>query len=176
MRKFSDVIDAYDRSKKSVVCWCRLKTEYRQKINNVLLFEIFNNYNGRMYALSFIDLFTCAFPKLRFLRKLRCRKPKWQFCSQLVANIFKELRILSDKVHTENVLPCDFLIDSSSSIPKTYDTDNEIPVLFDSYDTITIMSYPTSASVQNNSEIGSTSLPILFDIKNDISFMYESDI
>lgn len=162
LRKFSDVIDAYDRSKNSVVCWCKLKEEYRNKINNELLFDIFNNYNGRMYALSFIDLITCAFPKLRFLRKLRCKKNKWQFCSQLVANIFKDLGILNESVHAENVLPCDFLVNSDDD-KYTYDTDKEIPVLFELYNNITIYK-------ETKSE-----LDVKVDTKSELEFINDVD-
>lgn len=135
LRKFDEVIENYDRDLNTKIAWCKLKEDKRNKIDNNLLFEIFNKYNNVRYALSIIDLLTAAYPKIRWLRKIKFFKRKWQFCSQLVANIYLELGILNN-INPSNVLPCDFLPKNNI---ETYDTDGEIEVLFSEVNKITVL-------------------------------------
>ena len=54
----------------------------------------------------------------------------WQFCSELVANIYKDVGILPASVDAANVMPVDFITDPKNPT-KTLDKDGEVPPLFD---------------------------------------------
>jgi hypothetical protein len=53
----------------------------------------------------------------------------WQFCSELVSNIYLDLGIFPQTVNPENVMPTDFLTNSTDP-SVTNDADHEIPALF----------------------------------------------
>lgn len=155
LRNFSDVIEAYDKDKKTKICICRL-IDYPEKTPKEIA-EIVDRYNGAMYDFSPLDLTSAAFRCLRPLRNIvnkicKCRN-RMLFCSELVANIYKDAGILPKDINPENVLPLDFftnpidiediddnfveriiqLINSEReerrTTNKTMDADNAIPII-----------------------------------------------
>lgn len=93
--------------------------------------DFFKEYQGRMYEMDPISLLSAMFPTLRTVRdyqdKLTYRLIKklnkwgfhvkensnytpsgWQFCSELVANVYKLIGILPETLNAENVLPIAF--------------------------------------------------------------------
>lgn len=52
------------------------------------------------------------------------------FCSELVAKVLIEMKVLPDSVNPEHVVPLDFYINPHDP-GHTYDIDKEIPILFD---------------------------------------------
>lgn len=124
LREFEEVVKDYISNKTTKVAWCNLikKIEYNEETKDKFQ-KIFENYIGRFYDLNFIDLFASLFPKLRELRHLDTKlsnlifshflKHKylpsgWQFCSELVANIYKKFNILPESINPKNVVPVDF--------------------------------------------------------------------
>lgn len=51
---------------------------------------------------------------------------KWQFCSELVANIYKDIGIVPVSVNTKDVIPTDMLVDPEHP-EKTFDADKQMP-------------------------------------------------
>lgn len=85
-------------------------------------------YDGRMYEADLLNLLSAMFPTLRPIRDLSddvyidlfkvhhaCGIDKksigpagWQFCSELVANIYQAYNVISSAFDPKNILPVDF--------------------------------------------------------------------
>jgi hypothetical protein len=114
----------------------------------------YEKYKGLRYDASAVDLAAAAgipcarcirdcytFQRIRDCLYCCCRKrddfspqshkrddvpSNWQFCSELVANIYKDLGIIPESVVTANVMPVDFLCDPEHP-EKTFDADKQVP-------------------------------------------------
>lgn len=143
LRNLKKVIPAYITSQKTKVAWCPLLNNPYNVVNNRKLLaktftEFFNSYEGRSYELDPIALLSSMYPVLRPLRYCRdmiCKKiiktmrkfgievlsegpAGWQFCSELVANVYKEIGILPPDIDPSNVIPVDFFSADYSSKKK----------------------------------------------------------
>jgi hypothetical protein len=152
LRLLGDVVKNYDKPAKSRMAWCALHKPVPAGKKSIR--ASYEKYRGISYDLSVIDLAACAFPSIRkirdnsafeHVRDAVCRfmygkdradstcqdnyASKWQFCSEMVCNIYKDAGLLSDTVNPENVMPSDFVTDPDDS-SKTLDADGEIPPLF----------------------------------------------
>lgn len=54
---------------------------------------------------------------------------RWQFCSELVANIYRDIGIVPKTVEPQDVMPQDFVPKPDGK--ETYDADKQVPVLFE---------------------------------------------
>lgn len=123
LRNLEDVIDTYISSKKTKIAWCKLiENPLDYKDINLIKDEfrvIFEKYYNMFYALSLLDLLGTLYPAIAFIRDNKKKLTKylrkmlfmkknneWQFCSQLVANIYKDMGIAS--VNPNNITPSDF--------------------------------------------------------------------
>ena len=91
-----------------------------------------------MYEMDFISLFAAMFPSLRSLRDFRdniftklystlhnykiinnnsLSPADWQFCSELVATIYKEFDIIPNTVNPKDVVPIDFFGCDEDGLP-----------------------------------------------------------
>lgn len=133
IRKLEEVIRVYLKDEGSSVGWCKLiknpYTEESKEIISETFQKIFADYYSRMYDLSFISLASAVFPKMRGIRAVRdfifytiyklttffglsTRKNfgplGWQFCSELIANVYIKMGIIDPKTDPRNVTPIDF--------------------------------------------------------------------
>lgn len=90
--------------------------------------DFFHRYEDRLYEISIIGLFSAMFPSLRLIRDIRdsiftalystlhlCGLDNnrsgpagWQFCSELVANVYQDIGVISPSFNPKNVVPIDF--------------------------------------------------------------------
>jgi hypothetical protein len=134
-----------------VVAWGSLvknpwqQAKRREKLRTCFT-DLFNQYYGRTYAISLLGLMAALYPGLRkprdlvqlvekkamsFLHMLHIYKGSmgpsgWQFCSQLIGNIYQGLEILPGNVDCRDIVPVDFLGWSQDDIPALVKS----PILF----------------------------------------------
>lgn len=152
LRRLDDVVKSYDKPADARMAWCALQKPIAVDVKETIRAE-YEKYRGVSYDLSVIDLAACAFPAVRFIRDntvfehLRdsiCRflygkeragdnnaVSKWQFCSEMVCNIYKDIGMIPQETNAGNTLPVDFITDPDNP-KKTLDKDGEIPPLFTS--------------------------------------------
>jgi hypothetical protein len=155
LRELREVVRRYISSKKTKVAWCPLldnpfDESGARGIVRKLFMGLFEKYYGTKYDLDMVDLLASMFPVLREAREVKdaienkffklvslfkevdeknCPSG-WQFCSELVANIYQGLGILDKKIDTRNVLPVDFFgDDKDQDVPRLVDT----PVYFEGW-------------------------------------------
>lgn len=153
LRNLDDVVTHYDSRPKARMAWCALK-QSPSSSSGVTIRAEYEKYRGLSYDLSVIDLAACAFKPVRrirdnsifeHLRDAVCRfmygksradnagqdnlVSKWQFCSEMAANIYKDIGVLPDTVNPSNTMPADFVTDPGDPT-KTLDKDGEIPPIF----------------------------------------------
>jgi hypothetical protein len=104
--------------------------------------NFFEEYQGRMYEMDPLSLLSAMFPTLRSIRdyqdKLTHKLVKklnkwgfrikensnytpsgWQFCSELVSNVYKLIGILPESLNAENILPIAFFgFSNTSDLPQ----------------------------------------------------------
>ena len=92
----------------------------------------FESHQGRLYEMDPLSLLGAMFPPLRFIRDTQDQiftslikklnkwglinisvdsnmtPAGWQFCSELVANVYKLIGVLPDTLNSENILPITF--------------------------------------------------------------------
>ena len=149
LRDLDAVVKAYDKSPNTRLAWCTLKPEKRLWIDTrKCARECVRRYNGMFYDASCIDLAAVVVPTLRKVRdcglvklvRSKCcccccccctTKPpsEWQICSELVANIYKDIGVIPQTVEAQNVMPMDFIVDAKDET-KTLDSDGEVPVIY----------------------------------------------
>jgi hypothetical protein len=148
LRDLEVVIPHYIVSDKTKVAWCPLKKKYRKKIQDGYLnqesgffTELFHEYHNRYYEMDAIGLLGSMFPSMRGLRDERNKIYKkmykilqrwhivnpdnegpagWQFCSELVANIYLAIGVLNN-IDPKDVLPVDFFGYDLDGIPALVD-------------------------------------------------------
>lgn len=99
--------------------------------------EFFEEYEGRLYEIDLEGLLAAMFPSLRFIRNIRdklfttlfnvlhkCGIAKqdvgpagWQFCSELVTNVYQMINIIPSSFDSRNVLPVDFFGYDKDGLP-----------------------------------------------------------
>ena len=151
IRDLKEVIPRYITSDSCRVAWCKLLKNPLDQIGNESTSntiserfqECFLKYQGRMYELSLIGLLSSGVPSFRKLRTLRENiynkmysilryfglvRPNnvgpsgWQFCSELVANIYKEFGIIPETIDPKNVMPIDFFGCDEDGLPIVIET------------------------------------------------------
>lgn len=143
IRKLKDVVLSYTKDGKSSVAWCKLIgnpfNDNNKDFLSIMFQEIFHEYYNRMYDLSFISLASAIFPKMRGIRAVRdfiyynlyklsnylgfssqesLGPLGWQFCSELMANIYIELGIIDPSTDPRNVVPVDFFGFDKDGLPR----------------------------------------------------------
>lgn len=142
LRDLEELLPAYLINEKTRVAWCKLKNNPYQDPNIVKKFKkVFKKYHGIPYEGSIVSLLSSIFPPLRKLRKLEHRlldavwkisgqelvSPSgWQFCSELIANIYKYLGIIDKSVDPMNVVPMDFM--AQTKMPQLLEDPVELSV------------------------------------------------
>lgn len=156
LRNFEEIIPIYITDKITKIAWCklinnplnRLSTDTDDKFINRQLAvkerfkQLFMEYYGRLYEMSFINLLSSIFPSLRPLRYLHdeiyislykalhlCGIAKndsgpagWQFCSELIANIYQSYNIISAAIDTKNIVPVDFFGYDKNEFPAVVES------------------------------------------------------
>lgn len=141
LRDLDEVVPIYLHDDKAHIAWCPLINnpwEHEEKEQLIASFkEIFDQYHGRTYDLSVEDLIGSLYPEMRPLRNLRdkffsglysflhslgLKKGKlgpagWQFCSELVANVYQKLGIIGKQFDPRDVVPMDFFGCDQDGIP-----------------------------------------------------------
>jgi hypothetical protein len=155
LRLLSEVVIRYSQIPKAELAWCPLVVPLPSPAKETVRAE-YEKYRGLSYDMSIVDLAACAFKPVRRLRDntvfehlrdaicywfWRTNRAdgagtgadnlpsRWQFCSEMVANIFKDIKLLSGDVVPADTMPCDFVTDPDHP-DKTLDKDKEIPLLF----------------------------------------------
>lgn len=145
LRLLDEVVQNYDISERSRLAWAPLRKELRDTINVKKMARVeYEKYKGLQYDASIIDLAAAVnISGARTIRdnslfswvrdfcccccyRLENKPSDWQFCSELVANIYKDLGIIPDNVIASNVIPTDLLCDPDQP-DKTFDADKQIP-------------------------------------------------
>ena len=154
LRNLDEVVEHYDKRPKARLAWCSIMDRSKLSPAKETVRAEYEKYRGYSYDLSVIDLAACAFKPIRHIRDntvfehLRdavCRfmygkhradnagddniVSKWQFCSEMAANIYKDIGLFPSTVNPSNAMPADFVTDPSDST-KTLDKDKEIPAVF----------------------------------------------
>lgn len=153
LRLLSDVATHYDRPAKARMAWCPLQKPVPAGKKSIR--AEYEKYRGVSYDLSVIDMAACAFPAVRrirdntafeHVRDAVCRflygkgradgasgddnyASKWQFCSEMACNIYRDIGLISEAVDPRDVMPADFVTDPDDP-NKTLDSDGEVPPLF----------------------------------------------
>jgi hypothetical protein len=157
LRNLPQVVKHYDAKPATRMAWMPLQESVRAQIPPHAVDAVLNRYMYVAYNASCIGLLAAAFPLVRRvrdcwafrkLRNLFCRccccgaRPNtWLFCSELCAQIYKDIGVFPRGVESADVLPVDFLpaettpiLTASSSEQKvsgeTVDTDNQVPWVF----------------------------------------------
>ena len=109
----------------------------RRDIVKEKFINFFESYHGRLYEMNPESLFAAMFPSLRFIRSIRdnifkslfevlcswgITKKKtdpsgWQFCSELVANVYQTINVISEDFDPRDILPIDFFGNDQDNLP-----------------------------------------------------------
>lgn len=157
LRPLDEVVELYDAPERSRLAWAPLKKEIRDKVDSKLARFEYEKYKGLRYDASAVDLAAAVnfcgarclrdcflFQKLRDFCCCCCSEKrfdyspasdkrdndpsKWQFCSELVANIYKDIGIFPENIKADNVIPCDFICDPDNP-GSTFDADKQVPMV-----------------------------------------------
>jgi len=155
VRDMDQLVPAYDAGHKTHLAWLPLREGLRPQTTPEQLAAVVDRYRGIAYDAQFVELLAAAFPVARkvrdnrTLRKARsilcccccccCRgKPEsWLFCSELVAQVYKDVGVFPDTVVPADVLPTDFLpaaaaaCGSGTPLMRTADSDGCVPWVFE---------------------------------------------
>jgi len=140
LRELEYVIPRYITDVKTKVAWCGLinnpfdlnkpfTKEEKKRFKSLFL-----KYHEKLYDMSPIDLASAMFPMLRPLRDVKndlydrigsmlgmaaVDTPSgWQFCSEIIANFYKEFGVISSEFNPEDVVPSDFFGYDEDGIPN----------------------------------------------------------
>ena len=128
LRELTDVITNYLSHPNSKVAWCKLKDnpiDAKIHLLKIKFSKIFHSLYGKHYDMSLLALAAAMFPSLRTIRdtkdemctliyekcglKMASGCPsEWQFCSEIIAEIYKEFGVWGDECNPKDVLPVDF--------------------------------------------------------------------
>ena len=119
LRKFDEVMDAYDRPLDTAVAVAPLNGATRTRVwkegESVIqerFTSLFNRLNGITYDANLYSLFSAAYPCLRGRRQRieeAMETEEWLFCSELVATVYVTMGIYPVTVNPKNVIPIDFI-------------------------------------------------------------------
>jgi len=150
LRNLDLVVAAYDRFPDTKLAWARMLKTRRPSMDGWPV--VFARYDGHLYD-SWLDLaadtFCCLRPLRWLVRSCCCCCPcadnrnERQICSEIVANTLRDLGALPPGVNPENVIPSDFLEKPGGG--ATFDSDGEIPVLFEPAVVFTMYPKPGAA-------------------------------
>ena len=156
LRDLDKVVDLYDVPEASRMAWAPLRKEIRERFDAKKAREEYEKYKGLLYDASIIDLAAVAdVPGARYIRdsaafqwlrerfcccccsdkrtdfspntqKTDNQPAHWMFCSELIANVYKDIGIIPQSVVADNVLPVDFICDPDNP-EKTLDADHQVP-------------------------------------------------
>lgn len=154
LRDLEEVVQKYISSNKTKIAWCQLTDNPFDEVDarplvRKMFTKLFKKYYEVKYDLDVIDLTASIFPCLRDLREVKDVVEKklcklfnhfhefdtkqcpsgWQFCSELVANIYQGLGIIDKKIDTRNVLPVDYFGSDQDGVPKLVDE----PIYFENW-------------------------------------------
>lgn len=126
--------------------------ETRRKNLRKKFTKFFNEYENRLYELDVENLLAAMFPCLRFIRKIKnsimtflynglrelglvknsAGPAGWQFCSELIANVYQTIGVIPKSFDPRDVLPVDFFGYDEDGLPVLVDApiyikDWEIP-------------------------------------------------
>lgn len=128
IRPLNQVIDSYKVEPGCLVAWARLKnnpfiTEKEKVISQFR--KIYKKYGDNFYNMNPLDLLASFIPCMRTPRNLfdkiirgseilihnhrNFNRDEWVFCSQLIAIIYVDLKIIPADTIPENVIPMDLL-------------------------------------------------------------------
>lgn len=114
VRKFDDVMKAYDAPLHTQVRWCKFHNNPldHMDINDVRskMQVLFDEYNHRMYEINLSNMFFAMFPKIRKYQPSFFKKDPFVFCSELVGIIYVGLGALASTVIPMNIVPADFIV------------------------------------------------------------------
>jgi hypothetical protein len=154
LRDMSQVVKHYDVKPITRMAWLPLQETVRSAIPPRIVDSVLERYMNVTYAVSCIDLAAAASPLVRkvrdcwLFRKARsvfCRfcccgaQPNtWLFCSELCAQIYKDIGVFPDSLVPADVMPVDFLPEetspllasSSTTARNTVDSDHQVPWVF----------------------------------------------
>ena len=140
IRPLKKVIEGYHKAG-GEVGWAKLRKP--ELVTSFDFTKVFRKYHGLEYDLDVLDLSGGLYPWMRCLRNTRNKFLNFiynkflpnkknptnrQFCSELIANVLRDLNIISQEIEPQNVMPMDLL---------GYDQDNikeaiyEDPVFFE---------------------------------------------
>jgi len=154
LRDFDTTLRSYDAPSAKLV-WGRLNSLNRQTADKYLenpenlhnLLKKYTNlrYNTFLGGLDMIAAVYAPFRKVQNLNRIKNMRSskEGQFCSQLVANIFKDISILPECLKAEYVIPGDFMttrsytygtgIVSVGMLRNNNNKDLGVPILFGEY-------------------------------------------
>lgn len=142
LRDLEEVIPSYITNEKTEVAWCSLiNNPYNESTKKKLskkFSKFFESYEGRFYEMDVESLLASMFPCLRSIRSVRDNifvhlyqtfhlhglmkdsegPAGWQFCSELVANVYQMIGIIPKSVNTKNILPINFFGFDHEGIPS----------------------------------------------------------
>jgi hypothetical protein len=130
LRDLDEVMSHYDRHAQTRIAWCPLQEDWRRRLccaneQQRIVANLFAQYNHTYYDANCFSLFGALFACCRPCRKVCLRTAPCvqhaQICSELAANIYREIGILPPNIESQNVIPADFFVG---------DCDEEIPFLF----------------------------------------------
>jgi hypothetical protein len=163
VRDMAQVTKHYDAKSATRMAWMPLQESIRSKIAPGVADGILSKYMYTAYKASCVDLAAAASPLVRNIRnwwlfrktrsvlcKYLCcgaQPNTWLFCSELAAQIYKDIGVFPSSVVAADVMPVDFLPEettpllastSSSSLltddlnssRKTVDSDHQVPWVF----------------------------------------------
>lgn len=122
----------------------------RRRILRDSFVNFFRIYEDRLYQIDIDTLFAAMFPCLRFMRNFKDSvfssfynvlhnygwaknsfgPSGWQFCSELIANVYKDIGIIPVEFEACNVIPVDFFGCDRDGIPSLV----ENPMYFKDWD------------------------------------------
>lgn len=127
LRELESVIKCYLSHPNSKVAWCKLKDnpiDAKIHMLKTKFSKVFHSIYGKNYDMSLIALASAMFPSLRSIRtardelctliyekcglKMSDSPSEWQFCSEIIAEIYKEFGVWGDECNPKDVLPVDF--------------------------------------------------------------------
>lgn len=187
LRDMARVVDHYDNSPTTRMAWMPLQDSVRAHIDVRIANVVVEKYMRTSYDASCVNLVAAASPfarkirDSRLFRKIRSALCKycccgsqpdtWLFCSELCAQIYKDIGVFPDSVVSADVMPVDFMPEekapllaegssspssssSSSSSPKmttaytgkTVDADHQVPWIFKNVIRFHANYYPSRAS------------------------------
>lgn len=157
LRDLDLVVRSYDKPVHTRMAWMSLQSALRPRPDPLILQEELDKYMFRPYAASFVDLAAAASPAMRYLRdnwlfrKVRSglcwmccmsNPSTWLFCSELCAQIYKDVGVFPQTVVPADVMPVDFLPLETTPLltprspeepilGQTVDADHQVPWVYD---------------------------------------------